>query len=166
LPGGCKRVFVSSQPMPHGGFGSLGPADTLCTRLAAAADLGGTWRAWLSDARGSPSSRFPTGAGPYRLVDGTRVAADFAALTSGDLESAIDVLETGGKLPADQPFEVWTGTTPAGAASSITCGNWTNNSAGLPYGLVGLSNRRDLAWTDARPQLCSLPAAHLYCFEQ
>jgi hypothetical protein len=166
LPGGCKRVFVSSQTMPNGGLGSVARADATCAQLAATAGLEGVWRVWLSDARTSPALRFTRSSRPYLLLDGTQVAASWAALTSGTLEHAIDVFETGVAAPPGASLQVWTGTTPAGSASGVTCGNWTNNSPGLPSGEVGLSDRRDGRWTQAVAQLCSQPGVHIYCFEQ
>jgi hypothetical protein len=159
-------VFISSQAMANGGLGSLSAADATCVRLAAAAELGGTWRAWLSDARSSPASHFTQSALPYRLLDGSQVAASWTALTSGGLEHAIDVRETGDPVPAGSVVQVWTGTTPSGSASGVSCGNWTNNSPGLPNGEVGLSSRLDRGWTQAVVQLCSRTGVHIYCFEQ
>jgi hypothetical protein len=161
----CKRVFVTAGSMPNGGFGSVGTGDRACQRVADGAALGGTWRAWLSNVSTSPATRFVQSAFPYRLLDGTQVAADWRALTSGVLENPIDVMETGRRIPAGVVVEVWTGTTPSGRESGITCANWTNPSPGLPDGQVGLSSRRDRLWTQALAELCST-SAHLYCFEQ
>ncbi len=164
-PGGCKRVFVSSSAMPNGGFGSVSTADALCQRLATAAALGGMWRAWVSDERRPAASRLTPSPRPYRLLDGTQVAASWAALTSGTIDNPIDRHEDGAPVPGGG-HEIWTGTTAAGGASGITCGNWTNNSPGLPNGHVGHTSRRDVGWTQALAQRCNQTAAHLYCFEQ
>jgi hypothetical protein len=165
-PGTCRRVFITSRATTNGGLGSLAAADAACQRLADTASLGGAWRAWLSDASGSPATRFARSELVYRLLDGAQVARNWAGLTDGTLAHAIDVFETGGRVPAGQSFEVWTGTNPSGFASGVNCGNWTNNSSGLPDGQVGLSSRTDRGWTQALAQFCSRAGAHLYCFEQ
>jgi hypothetical protein len=162
--GSCRRIFLTSAGLPNGAIGSVAAADATCQRLATAAALGGLWRAWLSDANVAPATRFSRATVPYRLLDGNRVAVNWAALTSGALEHAIDVFETG--QVAGRPFEVWTGTLTSGLGSNATCGNWTNNSIGLPAGTVGLSNRADGTWTRSWDQFCNRPDVHLYCFEQ
>jgi hypothetical protein len=164
--GTCKRVFVTSRRIPNGGPGSLAAGDATCQMLASRASLRGSWRAWLSDASASPLTRFVHSELPYRLLDGTRVAKGWNALTSGTLEHGIDVFETGRSVRSGRPLEVWTGTTPTGLASGFTCGNWTNDSAGFPIGDVGLTGLADPTWSQAYPRLCDRTAAHLYCFEQ
>jgi hypothetical protein len=59
-----------------------------------AAGLPGTYQAWLSDSTGSPNTRFVRSTGPYRLVNGHTIAANFADLTDGILAAPISVTET------------------------------------------------------------------------
>jgi hypothetical protein len=164
--GTCKRVFLSSAAVANGGIGNLDAADGICQRLATAAGLGGSWRAWLSDANGSPATRFVRANLPYRLLDGRRVASSWLGLVSGSLDHPINVIETGRVASAGRPIEVWTGTLPGGTTSPATCGNWTNNSAGLPTGDVGLAASDGSSWTYAYTQYCDRLDVHLYCFEQ
>jgi hypothetical protein len=165
-PGACKRVFLSSTVMPNGAIGSPATNDARCQALADGRSLGGTWRAWVADVNSSPNTRFTKAAVPYRLLDGTMVAASYTALTSGALMHAIDMFETGATVPAGTSVEVWTGVTIAGGSALNNCGNWTNNSAGLPNGSVGISDRTNTMWTQAYSQFCDRTDNHLYCFEQ
>ena len=53
-----KRAFVTSQ-LYNGNMGGLAGADARCQGLADAVGLPGTYRAWLSSATESPSTRTP-----------------------------------------------------------------------------------------------------------
>jgi hypothetical protein len=166
---GCdKRVFVTSEALPNGGFGRglTAPADAFCQSAAEDRILGGTWKAWLSNAVDSPATRFTRKVAAYRLLDGTVVAMGWLGLTSGRLQHAIDMTEMKTSVPYDYLTEVWTGTTPSGTASGISCEDWTNSTSDLPYGDVGTVGKIDIAWTQNYRQFCHLPYAHLYCFEQ
>jgi len=79
--GGPCRVFLSSTT--HGGnlkgrsVSGLAGADAICQRLASDANLPGIYKAWLSDSFNSPTSRFVPSSGPYQLVNGATIAANF-----------------------------------------------------------------------------------------
>ena len=68
--------------------------------IANAANLPGTFLAWLSDDTGSPATRFSQDGGPYQLVDGSIVANNWSDLTTGNAQVLIDETETGGVPPA------------------------------------------------------------------
>jgi hypothetical protein len=164
--GGPCRVFLSSI-LHDGNLGGLSGADAKCQELAAAAGLPGTYKAWLSDSTGSPSTRFVRSTGPYRLVTGTTVAANFSDLTDGTLLAAIDVTEKGGGFGADAG--AWThtkidGTPGGGGVSNLHCKSWSTNSDAF-FGVVGLATSSDGSWTDATTNFCDTPQ-HLYCFQQ
>src|SRR4051794_402552 len=72
-------VFVSSA-LYSGALGGLSGADSKCQGLAAAAGLPGSYKAWLADTTGAPISRFVHSTGPYRLVNGTTIAANWTDL--------------------------------------------------------------------------------------
>src|SRR5262245_61095552 len=102
-PGQCRGrddrcvpclVFLSSTEQA-GDLGGIAGADAICQSLAHAADLPGTYRAWLSDGNASPSTRFSRSTAPYTLVDGTLIAGNWNELTGGALQHAIDLAETG-----------------------------------------------------------------------
>jgi cysteine-rich repeat protein len=111
-----KFVFVTSITYT-GNLGGLDGADAKCNARAAVAGIGGTYRAWLSDITGSPSTRMSKAGGPYRLVNGTVVANNWADLTDGNLITAINLTELG-TLPPQPTFcgpgntPVWTNTPP------------------------------------------------------
>ena len=163
--GVCKRVFVSSTPPPGAGnLGGLAGADAFCQSAANTKQLGGTWKAWLSDATTSASLRLTHATVPYVLLEGPTIAANWNALTNGTLDHAINVSEDGTVHTAI--LEVWTATTLRGAYSGRSCNAWTTNASGSIYADVGLSNQTDGGWTDRFPQFCDRLNVHLYCFEQ
>jgi hypothetical protein len=165
---GDKRIFVTAKALANGGFamGSVAEADRFCQAAAAEHHFGGAWRAWISDSHSSPDLRFTHSERAYRLLDGTLVASNWAELTGGTLAHAIDLMESGTRVPMDAYLEVWTGTAPSGASSGYTCSDWTNTSNALPYADVGTVGRKDSAWTQAYRQFCDRSNIHLYCFEQ
>ncbi len=158
-----RRVFVSSQTFAGATLGGLSGADDECQALADAEDLGGIWLAWLSDgeAQGSPSERFVQSPLPYVRIDGLEVAADWADLTDGSLDEAIDVDETGTDIDALGNVTVWTGTNPDGTQYAGNCSNWSTDGGGF----WGTATATDATWTATSGQGCT-SEAHLYCFEQ
>jgi hypothetical protein len=184
--GGPCRVFATSETRAGSAVGGLAGADALCQSLAAAAVLGGTYRAWLSAGKRSPATRFSNRgkAGPYRLVgngdDGGNppptVADSFADLTGceigGDcLQRPIDRDERG---DAVERTCAWTGTLPDGRRAAVapapgidieeTCRGWDapgNGTTGM-VGNVGVATPR---WTNFAIVTCSSDC-RLYCFEQ
>jgi hypothetical protein len=174
-----RTVFVTSQTFVGGSLGGLASAGAICGKLAAAANLPGTYLAWLSDSTGSPVSLFPEDVGPYVLVDGTTVANNWTDLTSGRLRHAINLNERGGPPPGNTlvcaaPTPVWSGTTALGALkdAAASCGGWASTSA--TTGHFGDAEAANGRWSDActvgatqSPGLvCGSFQAALYCFEQ
>ena len=161
--GGPCLVFVTSVT-PNGNLGGLDGADALCQSLAAANNLPGAYRAWLSDETGSPSTRFIQSPGPYRLLDGTTIAANWADLTDGALQAPIVITEQGDVVVGE---EVWTNTRADGTGNSATrhCHDWTTVDSGVgQIGWVWANNVED--WTDARTTSACSAGHHLYCFQQ
>ena len=78
-----RIAFVSDTGfVPNAG---LVAADALCNADAAAAQLPGTYRAWLGTSGGGAETRFVPAGEPWRRIDGPRLAptaADFLAPTS------------------------------------------------------------------------------------
>jgi hypothetical protein len=156
-------VFVSSVTYP-GNLGGVKGADATCGGLALAAGLGGSWLAWISDDTTSPSIRFTRSTDPYVLVDGTVVASNWSALTSGGLTHGVDHDEY------DRPVggattEAWTATNSDGTSNGGGCNEFTSSSHYAPYVTVGVSGNTDPTWTDVYLQFCDR-TDHLYCFEQ
>jgi hypothetical protein len=193
-----KVVFVSSQ-LYDGNFGAgqrvLGhlEADNRCQVLADAAGLGGTYRAWISgrvDTGSGPLAhgavdRFAQAFVPYKLVNGTKVADNWADLTDGSLDHAIDLDEHGS--PVGSETRVWTNTRADGRAwdnstqcaqgPSIdipglwtwSCGapSWTAGDCQFQSGKYGQANSTSGAWTGATSSNVACDSQfHIYCFEQ
>jgi hypothetical protein len=158
-----KKVFVTSTTTT-GNLGGLAGADAICAARASAAGLPGTYKAWLSDATTSVATRFAQAAVPYVLLDGTQIAADWTALTSGTIQHAIDVDETGATITG--PVQgAYTNTTAAGNIASAveTCTDWTVATGGSPG--IGAATATNGTWTTGTTSDCVGPL-RLYCFEQ
>jgi hypothetical protein len=168
-----KVAFVTSALYQGGYLGGLDGADAACGKLADAAGLTGTFKAWLSSSTIAAADRLTHSTDPYLLVDGTRVADDWADLTHAQLRSSINVDENGTTLP--DPVDlmlggpVWTGTefdgvpytTPVPTAGE-NCNGWTDLHA---YGLAGDRMMTTEQWSIRIGLPCTFQAA-LYCLEQ
>ena len=153
-------VFVSGATYT-GNLGGLAGADAKCQALADAADLPGTYWAWLSTNGQSPASRFTKWQIPYRTVTNVKIADNWADLVDGDLDAPIDTTELGFVIGGGQ---VWTATRMDGTLLEIgTCDEWSVKS--LNFAAVGISDRVDALWTHGPPSDCSF-AKRLYCFRQ
>ena len=161
--GGPCLVFLSSI-LYDGDLDGLSGADAKCQTLATAVGLPGIYKAWLSDNTSSPISRFVPATGPYRLVNGTTVAANWTDLTDGALSAPINVTETGGGVGADPA--TWTNTRVTGNTNSANfhCANWSTNAA-ASKGNAGSANSSQQFWSDSGPANCDV-FFHLYCFQQ
>jgi hypothetical protein len=158
---GASRVFATSTTH-NGNLGGLAGADAICQARANAASLGGTWKAWLSDATTSAASRHTQSTAPYQLVGGGVVANNWTDLTNGGIGGPIQRDENGTVLAAG---EVWTGTTTSGGSDPATCNNWTS-SAAAQFGEYGRNNTSGAGWTAATGTRACNGAKRLYCFEQ
>ncbi|MEM8994240.1 MAG: hypothetical protein AAGF23_05545 [Acidobacteriota bacterium] len=158
-----RTVFVTSETFDGNLGGTLADGDDICQFYADQAGLDGVFEAWLSDATGSPASRFGRG-GSFILVDGTLVAKHWPDLTDGSLRHAIDLTELGTTLSAGAM--VWTNTRTDGSTlGADDCGGWGAFSG---LGAVGWADRSDAAWTEPAGNptaLCGDGGQHLYCFE-
>ncbi len=157
-----RTVFFSSSPV-QASMGGVAGGDVTCQTAAGQAGLKGAYKAWMSDSKTSAAARLAHSTDPYRLVDGTQVAASWTAL-SGTLDHAIAEDEDG--KPEKNAWEVWTGTGPGGVAASVGCNDWTSGDKNAPITIVGVSAEVDQKWTAAYQQFCNRNDVHLYCFEQ
>ena len=169
-----KRVFISSTKT-QSNFGGLAAGDLICQTAATGAGLGGTWKAWLSTTTVSAASRLTHASVPYQLVDGTVIASNWLALTSGvPLKSAIYLDEHGTYVPFSETTQAgytWTGTGTDGTSTTYTCSDWTiseNCSMSTNYvGTVGTDGNVDSRWTmRGTPACCTVQVFALFCFEQ
>lgn len=190
-----KRVFLTADAY-DGDFSGLDGADTHCNELAREISLPGSYRAWLSDNTGSPSTRFIQSATPYILVNGTVVADNWSDLTDGDIDHVINVNQYGIEVPAGASAgtaHVWSNTLEDGARNlalpEAHCSNWTStattgamgvfSSTETPSELTGDtvgSQPVRLGWTRLQTEisegvfgeaiLSCASARRLYCFQQ
>ena len=192
-------VFVSSETF-DGNFGSgqvtLGhlDADNQCQVLADRAGLSGTFKAWISgrvDTGAGPlahgvADRFAHSSDPYRLVNGAQVAANWADLTDGSLDHAINMDENGSAV--GESARVWTNTRTNGRAwdnsrncavgpgpdtpsaiASWSCGppGWSPQDCQFQSGKFGLANSTSGSWTGTASSNNSCSSSyHLYCVQQ
>ena len=156
-----RRVFVSSAPVLANMGGAAG-ADMRCQGFADAANLGGSWRAWLSTDTSSPSTRFTQSTVPYVTTRGVTVASSWTDLTDGTLAAPIDADEYGRLRPS---YEAWTATSNSGAASSANCANFTAALAAGDTPCVGGAHT-NYRWTCQYQQFCNRTNVSLLCFEQ
>lgn len=142
----------------------LKAADKICQYRANSRNLGGTWKAWLSDSKTSASSRLTHANVPYKRLDGVMVANNWVDLTDGGLQATINVTEFGVKtLDAG----AWTNTLPNGerkyTQTSKTCYDWTTRFDFT--GSQGYDFNTNSGWTDSNTLACGYSDS-LYCFEQ
>jgi hypothetical protein len=138
-------------------------AITACNELAAAAGLPGTYLPWLSGGGyGSPNTAFSPSTTPYELVDGTKVADNYADLIDGTLDAGISRSESG-TSPINIP--VFTGTLDDGTEDvPNTCTGWLTSSS-ASFFASGFSGFADNKWSKAGTVSCAA-TGRLYCFQQ
>jgi len=177
VPGGKPRntVFVTSETYT-GNLGGIFGADAKCQTLANNVKLPGTFKAWISTSPFGPSGLQQNGpflsfkrspyldSLSYHLVDGGKIANDWADLTSGSLRRPINMDEKGSLIVNFQT--VWTNTNVGGKSySSDDCNGWTSSNGISRYG-YGVTDQSNAAWTqNFATTSCQLPS-RLYCFQQ
>lgn len=157
-PSGPKRVFVTSSNF-QGDLGGLAGADAKCNAAASAAQLGGTFVAWLSTATVNAKDRV-TSNGPWHRVDKTTVVFTNKANLTTTPVVAISTNENGVAVTSG----VWTGTVTGGTkANGDNCNNWSAGGIGAFIGNAGSI----AAWTDGgQANNCAQSTTNrLYCFE-
>lgn len=172
---GACLVFVTSN-VSQANLGGLAGADLACqtlAELATPAPLPGEYTAWLSIDDGpdqSPASgRFRHSGQPYRLVNGTQIAANWADLTDGNLAAPISLTEKGEGVSSESRF-VWTNTRTDGTAGGhfgnglLSCGGWQLTSGSS--GNFGDATHTGVGWTFIGNGSCNTGNIRLYCFQQ
>ena len=157
-----KCVFVTSQAH-DGNLGGTAGADATCAQAASAAGVAGTFAAWLSVTGTDANTRIGASTQPYQLLDGTAVAVNSAAFSSGALVAPVNRDETGSLVA---PGDVWTNTNPDGTLNAAgACGDFTSNAhASSPVPVAGSCGAADTTWTDNNTLFCD-GTARLYCLE-
>ena len=153
-----KCVFLSSTDHV-GDLGGLMGADEICQNLAdGSLAAPGSYKAWLSTAALSATARLTHATVPYRLVDGTTIAANWDDLTDGAIDAPIDVNETGSSRPSDHG--VWTATNEDGTFRGPDCMAWSS-SISADDGAIGSGSFASGVWTHV--PLPPPPSAHIPC---
>ncbi|MDC0747402.1 hypothetical protein [Polyangium mundeleinium] len=168
---GPKRIFITKTTY-NGNLAKAGNAatgiaggDNLCKLAADAANLGGTWKAWLSDANTNAIDRL-TEVGPWHTIDLSKVIFNNKSnIITGPLTS-IGYDENGDTLGGE--YGAWTGTMNDGKKDPeyvTDCVNWTNGT-NTGEGWTGLGSSDNANhWTEYYLKPCQ-SLYHLYCFEQ
>ena len=164
------RVVFVTEGEYNGNLGQIDGADNKCQLEADAAGLDGEFKAWISTAYAGgtdPVDRFNHSTAPYQLVDGTQIAADWADLTDGTLDHAIDMNARGVR---EYFWSCWTSTNASGqgigGGTGNTCQDWTSSSAD-DFAGEGLISHGDEWWSWITYSYVSCnDTSHLYCFEQ
>ena len=170
-----NRVFVTSQEYTSNLGGLIG-ADQKCQSLADSENLGGTWKAWLSEEQTNVRDRFVKSNNPYVLLDDLPIADNWADLTDGKLIGSIDMNEKGERVlnPPGYGERLWTGTDEYGkfvlersfSSNYTDCNSWTEDDSGLfLWVFQGHLSSDDASWTRSATY-CSDSLNKLYCFEQ
>ncbi len=169
-PAASKRVFITSTSY-NGNLGGVAGANTKCQTQATAANLGGTWKAWISDGGALEAYQLTHAIVPYKLVNGTTIANNWTDLTDQSLLAPINVTELGTTLSsANNPAYVWTNTADSGhpwdTQANLTCSGWTSNlsTQTAPAGSFMETTWRWSTGENLKPT-CNT-TARLYCFEQ
>lgn len=156
-----KRVFTTSGLT--GNMGGLTGADATCNARAMTGGFPGTYKAWLSTATETASSRLLHHTGPYVLPNGTKVADNWTDLTDGTLDAPINYTHTGTLITGTQ--QAWTATTQAGALHPAgNCNGWTTAASNV-FARVGRLNLADAQWSTSVTDTCNV-SHFIYCFEQ
>jgi hypothetical protein len=171
--GAVKRVFVTSATFPGGALGGASGADERCYAAARAAELGGTWKAWMSTSSEDAIDRIED-VGPWYLVNSaTKVFNNKANLTTVPLAS-ITLDEQGkrhGPFTQSGLYVAWTGTSSGGVKTGETCSDWMDSSFdgwgtyGYPAGFVSQAPSQQWGGDSQYGNPCDEQAG-LICFEQ
>lgn len=158
-----KIVFVTSQTW-NGNLGGVSGADSKCQAAATAANVLGTFKAWLSDQSTTAAGTLSQATVPYKLITGLIIANNWADLVDGTIQNPIGRDEYGNSIGG----QVWTSTRSNGTAGSVndTCNNWASSS-GASDSWLGSASATNAAWTGTTTtdNTCDIPR-RLYCFEQ
>lgn len=166
LPAAANALTPAPNPLftTDAGQGILA-ADYICQNRANSSNLGGTWKAWLSDNTdaSSPSNRFTSllsFTGTFIKLNGVAFANGWSGLTTAVL-SPLNVNNNQGAATGT----VFSNTRTDGTRSSLnTCTNWTTSSSTITSHL-GSATLSTSAWTTLGSNR-SCPGQKLYCFEQ
>ncbi len=171
IPLASYNIFITSQDYT-GDLGGLAGADAKCQALAMAAQLPGTYFAWLGGPL-APADRMFHAPTPYLRTDGALVAKDWADLTDGMLSAPIDKDEQGAnKMPppgnCGNAAPVYSNVSGNGTITDAktSCSDWTMNVGTAYAGQFGMAALQNGGlWTKSCIIDCDT-AAPIYCLQQ
>jgi len=152
-----RRVtaFVTSTTY-NGNLGGAAGADAKCQERATAAELPGTYAAWIAEFPdfSRVQDHWPAEA-LFELVTGVQFASSFSVLNTTGVHTPPLALDEFGSPVSGR---AWTGIVEF-------CSSWASDSAGS-VGRTGAVNLGGSGWqTGGGDQPCNT-SQHLYCFEQ
>ncbi len=149
---------LSTWPLANGQTG-LTAADAVCAAEAMTAQLINPqeFKAWMSDASVNAPDRFQY-TGPWRRVDGVRVALSVQDFLNGRLLSPMNQTAVGVYRPN---IAVWTSSSNNGAPSGLDCLSWTS-ADNSEDGTSGTAQHTDF-YAQRFTLTCDSTNAHLYC---
>lgn len=154
-----KRSFDSNEPTR-----GLAAVDNVCQDEAATAQLGGVWKAWLSDRDTDAVSRLSLPRKSFYTTRGKEVELSGKDFTSGSLLAYIQYDQFGGLASVNS---AWTGTKSSGSNDGKNdCNKWGQLSENNPkgtYGIIQATKKNE--WTSKGTTACTIKR-HFYCFEQ
>ncbi len=168
VPPGAKRIFVTQETFEGNlvSGGGLAGADGACSDAAKAAQLGGSWKAWISTSTVDAIDRI-SDVGPWFDLGGTEIFSDKANLAQSPA-AALWRDENGTSLASDR---IWTGTgfggkyAPDLGPGSKPCSDWTSAAQGESAKIGQVGRKDGAAWTAFAGTTCD-QQAHLICLEQ
>jgi hypothetical protein len=158
-----RRVFTTSGTIT--GATGIAGADLLCNQEAAAAGLGGSYKALLATQAQSVAGRFVVSGTSVVRPDGVIAANSEVALFDSQLLAALGI--TAKKQVADTVFDVaWTGATSprATAMPQGDCADWSSTSGSL-LGWMGRLHASNPQFFYYSGSGCGHPGVPVYCLE-
>jgi hypothetical protein len=154
-----NRVFVTSQSYVLADLGGLPGADAACAERAEAANLPGTFVAWLSSSTVNARDRLGSANG-WINVRGNPFA-DRAAELLDALQVYYPIVfdETGERVTS----RIATGTQPDGTVAPHNCEDYTSK-VGTVVVVTGNATGGSAVWTADEENSCN-QAYRIYCFE-
>lgn len=162
---GTRRVFVSESS--SGGIGGANSGDARCQSEAAAAGLGGTWQAMISElnsATNQAALRMDFNWDTIVNMNGQTVATSWGDLWDGSIANPVNYDENGVLVSTTTAVYTGTSTTGVPATSSRDCSNWLS-TVSTTTGTTGLLTGTNGSWIANTGTACN-NSARLYCFEQ
>ena len=153
---GGPGQFLTSQ----GNIGGLAGADRFCQAGADRYQIGGTWKAWLSDSQTDAIDRIAD-VGPWYTMNGNLAFQNKAQL-AGTPSNVIEYDMAGGIVASSS---YWTGTNPGGTRAAENCNDWTSSSE-MVTGVWGSGRETSNRWTTYVPSSICLQGLNLLCIEQ